>query len=125
MKAKLRIAAAALVAAPVLLVQLASAFAADPGRGLTISRRWCASCHVVAADQKQASVDVPSFADIAKRRTETKPLAVFLSEPHGMMPNMNLTQSEISDIVAYIRALAPGGDPSPAPVKPPETPKNG
>lgn len=103
----------------------APALAADIARGQTISKRWCSSCHVVASDQKQASVDVPSFADIARRRTEAKPLAVFLSEPHGMMPNLSLTQLEIADIVAYIRSLAPGGDPAPEPRKPPDLPKNG
>lgn len=108
-----------------VLAGAGAAWAADTARGRIISARWCAACHVVTDDQKQASVDAPSFGDIARRRTEPKPLAVFLSEPHGMMPDMSLTQIEIADIVAYIRSLAPGGDPSPAPRKPPDSPKNG
>ncbi len=99
--------------------------AADAQNGLVISKRWCASCHVVAADQKSASVDVPTFEDIARRKTEKKPLAVFLAEPHGKMPDMSLTRSEIDDIVAYIRSLGPAtADPKEQP-KPPDLPKNG
>ncbi len=111
--------------AAVVLLAGAPALGADVRRGETISQRWCASCHVVSASQKEASVDVPSFMDIARRRTEKKPLEVFLSEPHGMMPNLSLTQLEIADIVAYIRSLAPGGDPSPEPRKPPALPRSG
>ena len=67
----------------------------------------------------------PTFADIARRKTEKKPLAAFLAEPHGKMPDMSLTRAEIDDIVAYIRSLgAPGSEPA-EPRKPPELPKNG
>lgn len=108
-----------------LIVAAAPAFAADVENGLKISRHWCAACHVVAPDQTSASVDVPTFADIARRKTEKKPLAAFLAEPHGKMPNMSLTRAEIDDIVAYIRSLgAPGSEPA-EPRKPPELPKNG
>ena len=103
----------------------APAFAADLENGLKLSKHWCAACHVVAADQTSASVDVPTFADVARRKTETKPLAVFLAEPHGKMPNMSLSRSEIDDIVAYIRSLGPAADDPAEPRKPPELPKNG
>ena len=101
------------------------ALAADADNGLKISRRWCASCHVVAPDQKQGTADTASFADIARRKTEKKPLAAFLAEPHGKMPNMSLSRSEIDDIVAYIRSLGAGGDDPAEPRKPPDLPKNG
>lgn len=103
----------------------ASALAADIHNGLKISRQWCAACHVVAPEQTSASVDVPTFADIARRKTERKPLAAFLSEPHGMMPNMSLSRTEIDDIVAYIRSLGSSGAEPTEPRKPPELPKNG
>jgi hypothetical protein len=45
---------------------------------LTIAKRWCAACHVVTSEQKTGSADVPSFADIARRRTNAKALAAFL-----------------------------------------------
>lgn len=114
------------VAAAVLFAALASpVLAADADNGLKISQRWCASCHVVAPDQKSGSADVPTFADIARRTTESKPLAVFLATPHGKMPDMTLSQPEIADIIAYIRTLGP---PRPTPQqerKAPERPKNG
>ncbi len=99
--------------------------AADIENGLKISKQWCATCHVVSPDQTSASVDVPTFADVARRKTEKKPLAAFLAEPHGKMPNMSLSRTEIDDIVAYIRSLGPGGNEPDAPRKPPELPKNG
>ena len=101
------------------------AFAADIENGLKISRQWCAACHVVASDQTSASVDVPTFADIARRKTEKKPLAAFLAEPHGKMPNMSLSRVEIDDIVAYIRSLGSAANDPAEPRKPPELPKNG
>lgn len=111
--------------AAVLASPGASAFAADAERGETIATRWCSACHVVSSDQKSASADVPSFADIALRRTDRKKLANFLVDPHPKMPDMHLTRSEIDDIVAYIRSL----DPRPAPREPDsdkkERPKNG
>ena len=98
------------------------AFAADPDNGLNLARHWCAACHVVSPDQKEASADVPTFADIARRTTDTKPLALFLTKPHGQMPDMTLSQPEIADIIAYIMALGPN-PPPPAPKT--EAPGNG
>jgi mono/diheme cytochrome c family protein len=89
-----------------LLFSPARAAAPDAGQGEKIARRWCAACHVVAADQKQASADVPSFFDIAKRKTSGD-LKSFLMDPHPKMPDMSLTREEIADITAYIRSLAP------------------
>ena len=50
---------------------------------------------------------MPSFADIARRTTDYKKLALFLTKPHGQMPDMTLSQPEIADIVAYISTLGP------------------
>jgi mono/diheme cytochrome c family protein len=83
------------------------ALAADVAKGERIARRWCATCHIVAPDQKTASADVPSFADIAARKPETKRLGNFLADPHPKMPPMNLSREEIADIIAYIRTLGP------------------
>lgn len=81
------------------------ALAQDAAKGEVIARRWCAACHVVAADQKLATSDAPSFAAIARRRLGQKKLKAFLADPHPKMPDMNLTRSEIADIVAYIGRL--------------------
>jgi mono/diheme cytochrome c family protein len=81
------------------------AAAADAEKGETIAKRWCAACHLVSAEQKQAVADVPSFAAVARMKLPADSLKAFLSDPHPRMPNMNLTRSEIEDIVAYIQSL--------------------
>jgi mono/diheme cytochrome c family protein len=83
-----------------------SAFAADPDHGADLAKRWCASCHVVTSEQKQASADVPSFASIARKPDFTpEKLAYFLLEPHPKMPNFPLSRIEAGDIAAYIGSL--------------------
>lgn len=83
-----------------------SALAADADHGGDLARRWCASCHVVANGQTQASADVPSFASVA-RRPDFSPerLAFFLLDPHPKMPNFPLSRTEAGDIAAYIESL--------------------
>jgi mono/diheme cytochrome c family protein len=73
-------------------------------RGKVIAQRWCAECHMVSPDQKTAKADLPSFAAIAtKRPPNAVPLDTFLMNPHPKMPDMQLTRTEVADLVAYIR----------------------
>src|SRR6476646_7136121 len=44
-----------------------STFAANPDQGENLVKRWCAGCHLVAADQKAARTDAPTFASVAAR----------------------------------------------------------
>ncbi len=92
---------AALIATPLY------ALASDAAKGEIIAKRWCAACHLVSPEQTRAVPDVPSFAAIARMKLPAGSLKAFLSDPHPRMPNMNLTRSEIEDIVAYIRSLGP------------------
>jgi mono/diheme cytochrome c family protein len=82
-----------------------SAVAADATQGEVIAKRWCAACHLVAPDQTRANSDAPSFASVAHKIKSSKALTAFLTDPHPKMPDMNLTRSEIADIVAYIGTL--------------------
>jgi mono/diheme cytochrome c family protein len=81
---------------------------AGAANGERLARQWCASCHVVASDQKQASADVPAFSTIARVSGFTRDkLAFFLLDPHPKMPNMSLTRNEATDLADYIISLAP------------------
>jgi mono/diheme cytochrome c family protein len=81
---------------------------ADAANGERLARQWCASCHVVASDQKQASADVPGFSTIAKMSGFSRDkLTFFLLDPHPKMPNMSLTRNEATDLADYIISLAP------------------
>ena len=81
-------------------------FAADATQGERLARRWCAACHVIAADQRQANADAPSFAAIAARPDlDPARLAFLLLTPHPTMPELALGRGEAEDIVAYIVKL--------------------
>jgi mono/diheme cytochrome c family protein len=97
-----------LVTTSLLLAGLcpALAAAADAQHGKQLAQRWCAECHLVASDQRQASADVASFASLAGRRDfNAAQLAFFLLDPHPKMPNMSLTRAEAADLAAYIATL--------------------
>jgi mono/diheme cytochrome c family protein len=85
----------------------AQLFAADIATGEQLAVRWCASCHLVKADQVRANADAPSFrtialmADFSADRT-----AVFLMSPHPKMPSYSLSRFEAQAIASYIESLA-------------------
>jgi mono/diheme cytochrome c family protein len=80
--------------------------AADVDHGANLAKRWCATCHVVDSDQRQASADVPPFAAIARKLNfSPEKLAFFLLDPHPKMPNFPLNRTEAADIAAYIASL--------------------
>jgi mono/diheme cytochrome c family protein len=84
-----------------------SALAADADHGEQLARRWCASCHIVSADQTRGADNVPAFASIAKRPGfAADKIARFLMDPHPKMPDMQPTRSEAADLGAYIASLA-------------------
>ena len=86
-----------------------SASSADAVRGEQLALRWCATCHVVSPDQRQANVDAPSFATIAKNRDlDPARLTFLLLSPHPVMPELALGRREAEDIVAYITKLRSG-----------------
>jgi mono/diheme cytochrome c family protein len=82
------------------------ALAADALNGKRLAELWCAACHVVTVNQRQANADAPPFEEIAKRPNFSEPgLVTFLLDPHAKMPNMNLTRIEANDIAAYVGTL--------------------
>ena len=80
-----------------------NAMAADAHQGEVLAKRWCASCHAVAADQKSANTQAPAFSAIGKKPAfDAARLALFLLTPHPRMPDMNLSRAEAADLAAYI-----------------------
>ena len=83
-----------------------SAAAADAANSGRLAERWCAACHVVTTTQREAYSDAPPFEEIAKRPGFTESgITTFLLDPHGKMPNMDLSRTEAADIAAYISRL--------------------
>lgn len=81
------------------------ATAQDVDSGREIAQRWCSGCHMVAPGVGRDGAP-PSFATIAQTSGMTEAaLAVFLSTPHGRMPDYSLTRREIRDVSAYILSL--------------------
>ena len=85
----------------------AAAMPADATRGEILARQWCASCHIVANDQKHGADNVPPFATIARKPGfDAGKIAQFLMDPHPKMPDMQLSREEARDLGAYIGSLA-------------------
>lgn len=86
-----------------------AAQAADAFAGKELALQWCSSCHLVADDQvTAASVSLPSFYDISKDPDWSEDtLATFLANPHPVMPNMTLGNTEIANLARYISSLNP------------------
>ncbi|WP_137044097.1 cytochrome c [Pseudolabrys sp. FHR47] len=81
------------------------AVAADAAIGEVLARRWCAACHIVAADQQSGNTQAPPFSAIARKPNfDAAQLALFLMVPHPVMPSMTLSRSEAADLAAYIAA---------------------
>jgi mono/diheme cytochrome c family protein len=80
--------------------------AGDAANGRILAQRWCAACHVVSDEQRQASEAAPPFASVARRPGfDADRLAFFLLDPHPKMPDMGLTRREAADLAAYIATL--------------------
>jgi mono/diheme cytochrome c family protein len=92
-----------------LLATLSNGLAApaDPVNGERLAKQWCASCHIVSADQTRGADNVPAFSAIAKTPGfSAENIGQFLLDPHPKMPDMQLTRGEARDLGAYIASLA-------------------
>ncbi|MBM3504097.1 MAG: cytochrome c [Alphaproteobacteria bacterium] len=77
------------------------------GRGLVIAQQWCSSCHKVVDGQPSTSDVAPTFASIAQRPDrESAFLRAWLLDPHQPMPKLELSRSDVDDLVAYIFSLS-------------------
>ena len=98
-------AAAAAVAALALSgLPHADALAADAVAGGKLVQQWCVSCH--ATGSGRANDAAPPLAAIAQARGGNQGwVRAWLANPHPPMPNLNLSNREIDDIVAYLATL--------------------
>jgi len=96
----------AILAVHMLAAGATPGLTADADNGQRLAQRWCASCHIVAPDQREASADAPPFASIARMPDfNAQKVAFFLLEPHPKMPSMALSRRDSEDIAAYIAKL--------------------
>ena len=79
----------------------------DAGNGRRLAEMVCVTCHLVSPDARTtAVVGVPSFPAIANHTGQTpEKLAAAIIIPHPPMPAIQLTNTEMRDIIAYILSL--------------------
>ena len=97
---------AAAVVLPALILSVVPASTADLARGGQLARQWCANCHVIGpAAGTTTQQGPPSLPAVAARGTPVDQLRAFLTHPHGEMPDLALSRTEIDDLIAYIQSL--------------------
>jgi mono/diheme cytochrome c family protein len=79
----------------------------DPVEGRKIAAANCSSCHEMGPGTPGPGAgSIPSFPAIAAMPSTTMiAINVFLRTSHDVMPNLRLTEPQISDIGAYILSL--------------------
>ncbi len=98
----------------------ATAFAAGPAKpppsptnGKQLAERFCMTCHLIGSEQTGVStVGPPPFATIANKADQTaERIKGALMMPHPPMPDMQLSTTEMLDLIAYIQTLRKGDAP--------------
>jgi mono/diheme cytochrome c family protein len=81
--------------------------AGDPADGQRVAASTCSSCHQIDVQRRDSTnAPVPSFQAIAAMPSTTMlSINVFLRTSHNVMPNIQLTETQITDIGAYILSL--------------------
>jgi mono/diheme cytochrome c family protein len=79
----------------------------DPIAGEALAREVCTTCHQVEKGQSGTSLQgAPAFQDVADDPAATSlALRVFLRNPHDVMPDLILSDTETEDVIAYILSL--------------------
>jgi mono/diheme cytochrome c family protein len=73
-------------------------------RGQALAQRWCAPCHLVRL--RLSAIDPPTFYAITHDPSKTPDyIRNFLVSPHKDMPPIQLTPSQIEDLIAYFEAM--------------------
>lgn len=78
----------------------------DPSAGRTIAAAVCAQCHRISERDNDPGRTPPDFGAVANMPSFTElSMRVFLQTPHGEMPRLQFTQTELDDIIAYLASL--------------------
>lgn len=78
----------------------------DAAAGRALAEAWCAACHALDGAET-ASDAAPAFAGIAADPDLTPgQLRARIAVPHPPMPQLDPTEAQLSDLVAYITSLA-------------------
>lgn len=95
----------------VLSASAALALSPEEQRGLTFAEANCALCHAVTVYDQSALPLAPPFRTLPQYYDDYDALAEALAEGmvsgHPSMPRFQLDAAQISDLIAYLRALAP------------------
>lgn len=75
--------------------------------GQELSEKLCIGCHVIGTEAEGATpVGPPTFSSIANKPGQTaERIKGALVAPHPPMPDMQLTNDEILDVIAYLETL--------------------
>lgn len=75
--------------------------------GELLSRDLCSQCHIVSETQRGSALDgIPSFLDLARSKRTNAQLRAWLTDPHPPMPDVPLSEREISSVISYIRSFS-------------------
>jgi cytochrome c len=82
----------------------------DPDAGQKVVGRWCTSCHLVGAneaatDQSGSDAAPPLSSVLTEENLTPDQVWGWLAEPHPPMPGLDLSRSEIDDIIAYLESI--------------------
>jgi len=101
--APLVVAAAALAAS--LSIASAQDLRGNVASGRDLSGHWCGNCHQIDGGP-QARPGVSTFAQVARLPSTTAlSLRVFLRSSHADMPNIQMSDADADDLIAYILTL--------------------
>jgi mono/diheme cytochrome c family protein len=100
------VAVSVLILLGVVQAQAGALTSAPAERGRALAARLCSNCHLTAASQQHANVDVPSFREIANKEGQTEGAIVArIVLPKHPMPVVPLSKPELADLAAYIMSL--------------------
>ncbi|MHA3976239.1 c-type cytochrome [Halovulum sp. GXIMD14794] len=82
------------------------AAAADLEAGRALAEAWCSACHAVGPDAEVASDAAPSFVGMATAELTPGELRARIAAPHPPMPQIDPSEAQLEDLVAYIESLS-------------------